>query len=102
MQIVNYPFWTSLFPSLNTHMPCLLHFPFYTITKEAENNIQKPGQYGPLSSMAKSCVAENPAFLDVNNCQSGIKSENQLTANTRHSHVLYCLLVIVCLCLRWC
>jgi len=50
--------------------------------------------------MAKSTATENPDILEVNNCQSGRKPENQLTENIHHSHVLYCLPVIVCVCLR--
>ena len=53
---------------------------------EAEDNIHLRGHYGPLSSTAKFSAAENPAVLEVNNCQSGRKPEDQLTANTRHSH----------------
>jgi len=56
---------------------------------EAEDNIHLRGHYGPLSSTSKSSAAENPVILEVNNCHSSRKPENQLTANTRHSHVLY-------------
>jgi len=42
--------------------------------------------------MVKSSAAENPAIVEVSNCQSGRKPENQLTTNTRHSHVLYSVL----------
>jgi len=71
------------------------------VTQEAEDTIQTPGHYGLLSLMAKSSAAENPAILEVNNCQSGRKPEDQLRENTRHIGVFYCLLVIVCVCPRW-